>query len=98
MLSDEPGLYRAGLWGIRIENLLLVEPREIPGGERPMLGFETLTFAPIQRALIKTDLLDREETDWLDRYHARVGEIVGPLVEPDVRAWLDAATRPLAAG
>jgi len=98
MLSNEPGLYRAGLWGIRIENLLLVEHREIVGGERPMLGFETLTFAPIQRGLIATDLLDREETHWLDRYHARVREIVGPLVEPEVRAWLDAATRPLAAG
>ena len=98
MLSNEPGLYRAGRWGIRIENLLLVEHREIVGGERPMLGFETLTFAPIQRGLIATDLLDREETHWLDRYHARVREIVGPLVEPEVRAWLDAATRPLAAG
>jgi Xaa-Pro aminopeptidase len=98
MLSNEPGLYRAGLWGIRIENLLLVERREIAGGERPMLGFETLTFAPIQRALIATDLLDGDERHWLDRYHARVREIVGPLVEPDVRAWLEAATRPLAAG
>ena len=95
MLSNEPGYYRAGHWGIRIENLLLVERREIPGGERPMLGFETLTFAPIQRDLVELDLLDPEERGWLDAYHAKVLEIVGPLVEPAVEAWLGAATRPL---
>ena len=95
MLSNEPGYYRAGHWGIRIENLLLVERHEIPGGERPMLGFETLTFAPIQRDLILLDLLDPEERGWLDAYHAKVLAIVGPLVEADVRAWLEAATRPL---
>ena len=95
ILSNEPGLYRAGAWGIRIENLLLVEKREIPGGERPMLGFETLTFAPLGRELIAVDMLDRDERAWVDAYHARVREIVGPLVEPDVRAWLDEATRPL---
>ncbi len=95
MLSNEPGYYRAGHWGIRIENLLLVERRAIPGGERPMLGFETLTFAPIQRDLIVLDLLDRDERDWLDAYHAKVLGVVGPLVEPEVRAWLETATRPL---
>ena len=95
ILSNEPGLYRAGAWGIRIENLILVERREIAGGERPMLGFETLTLAPVQRNLVALDLLDRDEIDWVDGYHARVREVVGPLVEPDVRAWLDAATRPL---
>ncbi len=95
ILSNEPGLYRAGQWGIRIENLILVERREIEGEERPMLGFETLTFAPIQRDLIALDLLDRDEERWIDDYHAQVRAIVGPLVEPDVRAWLDAATRPL---
>ena len=95
ILSNEPGYYRAGAWGIRIENLLLVEERAIPGGERPMLGFETLTFAPIDRALIELPLLDREERDWLDAYHARVREIVAPLVEPEVRAWLEGVTGPL---
>ncbi len=95
MLSNEPGYYRADHWGIRIENLLLVERHEIPGGERPMLGFETLTFAPIQRDLILLDLLDSEERGWLDAYHAKVLAIVGPLVEPEVRAWLEAATKPL---
>lgn len=95
MLSNEPGYYRAGHWGIRIENLLLVERREIAGGERAMLGFETLTFAPIQRDLVMLDLLDRDERGWLDAYHAKVMDMVGPLVEPEVRAWLEAATRPL---
>ena len=95
MLSNEPGYYRADHWGIRIENLLLVERREIPGGERPMLGFETLTFAPIQRDLVLLDLLDPEERLWLDAYHAEVLAIVGPLVEPEVKAWLETATRPL---
>ena len=98
ILSNEPGLYRAGAWGIRIENLILVEPRTIEGGERPMLGFETLTFAPIQRDLVARHLLTPDEELWIDEYHARVREIVGPLVEPDVRAWLDGATRPLRDG
>ena len=95
ILSNEPGLYRAGAWGIRIENLILVERREIPGGERPMLGFETLTFAPIQRDLVSVALLDAGEIRWLDDYHAAVRAVVGPLVEPEVRAWLEAATRPI---
>ncbi len=95
ILSNEPGLYRAGAWGIRIENLILVERRAIAGGERAMLGFETLTFAPIQRDLIRLDLLDRDEELWIDSYHAEVRAIVGPLVETDVRAWLEGATRPL---
>ncbi|WP_237476525.1 aminopeptidase P family protein [Lichenibacterium dinghuense] len=98
ILSNEPGLYRAGQWGIRIENLILVERRPIPGGERPMLGFETLTFAPIQRNLIALDLLDRDEEAWIDDYHARVRDVVGPAVDPEVHAWLDAATRPLREG
>ncbi len=95
ILSNEPGYYRAGQWGIRIENLLMVEPREVAGGERPSLGFETLTFAPIERRLIEPRLMTVEEIAWLDRYHAEVRAKVTPLVEPDVEAWLDAATRPL---
>ena len=98
ILSNEPGLYRAGAWGIRIENLIVVERRDVPGGERPMLGFETLSFAPIQRDLIAVDVLERDEVLWIDDYHAKVREVVGPLVEPEVRAWLDAATRPLGEG
>ena len=92
ILSNEPGYYRAGEWGIRIENLLLVEERTIDGGERPMLGFETLTFAPIDTTLIDVALLDAEERAWLDAYHAAVREMVGPLVEPEVRAWLEGVT------
>ena len=63
-----------------------------------MLGFEVLTFAPIQRNLVALDLLDPDEERWIDDYHARVREVVSPLVEPEVRAWLDAATRPLREG
>ncbi len=95
ILSNEPGYYKAGAWGIRIENLILVEPREILGAERPMLGFETLSFAPIDLALVEPALLTREEIDWLNVYHARVRERVAPLVEPEVRDWLKRATVPL---
>ena len=97
ILSNEPGYYRAGHYGIRVENLVVVtEASEIAGGERPMHGFETLSLAPIDRRLIDPALLSPEEIDWLDAYHARVFAEVGPLVEPDVRHWLEAATAPLA--
>ena len=98
ILSNEPGLYRAGEWGMRIENLLAVTPAATPeGGDRAMLGFETLTLCPIDRRLIEPGLMDRDEIAWLDAYHARVREEVGPLVagEPDTAAWLAAATAPL---
>ena len=95
MLSNEPGYYRAGHWGIRIENLILVEAREVPGGDRPSLGFETLTFAPIERRLIDPALLTADEIAWLDRYHGEVLAKVGPLLDAGVAAWLEAATRPL---
>ena len=98
ILSNEPGYYRDGAFGIRIENLVYVhEARPIPGGDRPMLGFETLTLCPIDRRLIVTGLLDPQEIAWLDAYHARVRAEIEPLVasEPDVRDWLVAATAPL---
>ncbi|MDE0947888.1 MAG: M24 family metallopeptidase, partial [Sphingobium sp.] len=66
ILSNEPGYYKTGEYGIRIENLVLVEERAVPGAEKPMLGFATLTFAPIDRALIATDLLGAEERSWID--------------------------------
>ena len=97
MLSNEPGYYRAGHWGIRIENLILVEERAVPGGERATLGFETLTFAPIERRLIEPALLTPDEMAWLDQYHADVLAKVGPLLDPEVAAWLEASTRPLRA-
>ncbi|MBU1376560.1 MAG: aminopeptidase P family protein [Alphaproteobacteria bacterium] len=93
ILSNEPGYYKEGGYGIRIENLQVVTAAAaIPGGERPMLGFETLTMAPIDRRLIDRDLLSPDERAQLDAYHARVLELVGPLVAPDVRAWLADAT------
>lgn len=96
ILSNEPGYYKEGAYGIRIENLQVVTPPEaIPGGERPMLGFETLTLAPIDRRLIAVDLLTAEERAQLDAYHARVLAVVGPQVEPDVRAWLEHACAPV---
>ncbi|MES2269655.1 MAG: aminopeptidase P family protein [Pseudomonadota bacterium] len=95
ILSNEPGYYKAGEYGIRIENLVLVEPRDVPNAEHAMLGFETLTFAPIDKALIDAQLLSPEERNWLNSYHARVLEIVGPQVEGDAKAWLDAACVPL---
>lgn len=95
ILSNEPGYYREGAFGIRIENLLVVHPAESPDG-RAMLGFETLTLAPIDRRLIDPALLSGDEVAWLDAYHARVRDQIGPLVDPEVRDWLNRATRPLA--
>lgn len=96
ILSNEPGCYLEGRFGIRIENLLAVQPAAVPeGGTRPMLGFETLTLAPIDRALIDPALLDPAERGWIDAYHARVLAEVGPLVEPEVADWLAGACAPL---
>jgi Xaa-Pro aminopeptidase len=96
IVSNEPGYYKEGAYGIRIENLQVVtEAAAVPGGERPMLGFETLTLAPIDRRLVVRDLLTGEERAQLDAYHARVLASVGPLVEPDVRAWLQEACAPI---
>ncbi len=96
-LSNEPGYYKAGEFGIRIENLVLVVEKDIPGAESVMLGFETLTFAPIERTLIEPGLLTEEERRWLDAYHARVLEILGPQLSPEERAWLEGKCRPIAA-
>ncbi len=97
ILSNEPGYYKTGAYGIRIENLIVVrDAAPIPGAEREMLEFETLTLAPIDRALIRKELLSPSELAWLDAYHARVRELVGPLLPAaEERAWLEAATAPL---
>jgi Xaa-Pro aminopeptidase len=96
ILSNEPGYYKAGAYGIRIENLVLVvAAAPVAGGEKPLDAFETLTLAPIDRRLILPELLTPEETAWLDRYHARVVEALSPLLDADSRAWLTAAARPL---
>ncbi|MCL2385633.1 MAG: aminopeptidase P family protein, partial [Alphaproteobacteria bacterium] len=93
ILSNEPGFYKAGHWGIRIENLVIVEPRKIPGAEREMLGFETITRAPIDLALIEPKLLDKGEIAWLNAYHAEVRRDLAPSVEGATRRWLQAATK-----
>jgi Xaa-Pro aminopeptidase len=89
-LSNEPGYYKTGEYGIRIENLILVEPRTIAGGEGDFLGFETLTHVPIDRHLVDTGLLTEKEIAWWNTYHARVLEIVGPQLEGAAKAWLEA--------
>ncbi|HET8613107.1 MAG TPA: aminopeptidase P family protein [Sphingomonas sp.] len=95
ILSDEPGYYKTGEYGIRIENLVLVEERTIAGAEKKMLGFETLTLAPIDRRLIELSMLSPEERVWIDAYHARVAREIGPLVPEATRGWLEKATAPL---
>ncbi len=99
ILSNEPGYYETGAYGIRIENLVLVEERELAGAAGEWLGFETLTLAPIERRLVARDLLSEAEIGWWNAYHARVLEVIGPRLagtgEGAVRAWLEAACRPL---
>jgi len=96
--SNEPGYYKGGEFGIRIENLVLVTPIEVPGAEREMLGFETLTFAPIDRRCIDPALMRPDETAWLDAYHAEVLRVVAPQLEGESLAWLEAACAPLGTG
>ena len=98
ILSNEPGYYKQGEYGIRIENLILVEEREIAGAEGRYFGFETLTFAPIDKALVDTSLLTRDELRWWDDYHAKVLEIVAPQLDGDALAWVTEACAPLAKG
>jgi Xaa-Pro aminopeptidase len=95
ILSNEPGYYRPGQYGIRIENLIYVkEASEIEGGDRKMLSFETLTWCPIDLRLVVAELLTKEEYNWLNDYHAKTREKLMPLIEkPEVKAWLENATR-----
>ncbi|THD53605.1 aminopeptidase P family protein [Phenylobacterium sp.] len=96
IVSNEPGYYKEGAYGIRIETLQFVtEAAMIPGGERPMLGFETLTLAPIDRRLVTKAMLSGEEAAQLDAYHARILGEIGPLVPPFVRTWLEGACAPI---
>jgi Xaa-Pro aminopeptidase len=94
IVSNEPGYYKTGGYGIRIENLVLVQPAE-GASEREMLGFETLTLAPIDRNLIEPSLLEDDEIAWLDAYHTRVRETLTPLVDAETAHWLAAATQPI---
>ncbi len=95
ILSDEPGYYKTGEYGIRVENLVLVVEKEVPGAEKPMLGFEPLTLAPIDLALVDVALLDPSEREWFNAYHARVRDEIGPLLDDTARRWLDESTRPV---
>ena len=96
IVSNEPGYYKTGAYGIRIENLVTVVAVDPPpGAERKLLGFETLTLAPIDTALVELKLLSSDEIAWFDAYHRRVRETIGPLVDAETRAWLDQATRPI---
>ena len=97
ILSNEPGYYKTGAYGIRIENLVLVTKAEVAGAEKEVNAFETLTFAPIDRRLIDPALMTQDEIAWLDVYHTRVAEKLLPLVDAGTRPWLEAATRPLRA-
>ena len=94
IVSNEPGYYKTGAYGIRIENLVLVQPSE-GTAERDMLSFETLTLAPIDRNLIDPSLLEDEEITWLDAYHQRVRETLTPLVDQDTAQWLAQVTQPI---
>lgn len=96
ILSNEPGYYRQGHYGIRIENLVIVTEPELPqAGDKPVMGFETLTLVPIDRRLIVADLLTGEERRWIDQYHARVRTALARSVDAETRAWLEGATAPL---
>ena len=93
IVSNEPGYYKTGAYGIRIENLVAVKAAEIPGADRRYLEFETLTLAPIDLACVEPGLLTEAEKTWLNDYHRRVRETVGPNVDETTRAWLAEATR-----
>ena len=92
ILSNEPGYYKTGAYGIRIENLIVVKKAQIAGAERDMLDFETLTLAPIDLALVDVKLLSAAEKTWLNAYHARVRAELSPLVDAKAKAWLKTAT------
>ena len=99
IVSNEPGYYKPGAYGIRIENLVVVATREAAeNAEQPVLGFETLTLAPIDRHLIDAALLTEAERAWVDAYHARVRDRIGPLLDAPTRTWLNGATAPLPEG
>jgi Xaa-Pro aminopeptidase len=99
ILSNEPGYYKTGRYGIRIENLVLViEAPHVAGAEKPLNAFETLTLAPIDRRLIDPRMLTADEISWLDAYHDRVAQALIYQIDTETRAWLEAATRPLGKG
>jgi Xaa-Pro aminopeptidase len=95
IVSNEPGYYKTGAYGIRIENLVAVKEAQIAGADRRYFEFETLTLAPIDLNAIDVSLLTGAEKAWLNAYHARVREVIAPQVDDPTRAWLTEATRPI---
>jgi len=97
IISNEPGYYKPGEYGIRIENLVLVRgPEAIEGGDIEMFGFETLTLAPLDQKLVDPQLLTDQELHWLNAYHGHVRRQLSPLVDDGVRDWLAKACEPIA--
>ena len=98
ILSNEPGYYREGAFGIRLENLILIDEAAVPAGgdaHRKMLSFRTLTFVPIDRRLIEPQLLTPAEVDWIDSYHRAVVGKIGPRLSAPALSWLTGACAPL---
>ncbi|MDQ3080370.1 MAG: aminopeptidase P family protein [Pseudomonadota bacterium] len=96
ILSNEPGYYKDNDYGIRIENLVLVVEKEVAGADKELLGFETLTFAPIDQRLIVAEMLSEAEAAWLNDYHRQVLDLIGPQLEGEDRIWLETQCAPLA--
>ena len=92
MLSNEPGYYKEGHYGIRLENLIVVKEAEIKGADRPMLDFETLTLVPFDTSALERLLLNRFEVAWINEYHARVYAALAPHLDRKTKAWLKKAT------
>jgi Xaa-Pro aminopeptidase len=98
ILSNEPGYYKTGEYGIRTESLVVVTPVATPpGGEVALLGFDTLTLVPIDLSLVEPSILSTDEIAWLDGYHARVRQLIAPRVDDATQAWLETSTQPIAA-
>lgn len=94
-ISNEPGYYKAGDYGIRLENLVLVEPREIAGAEGDYFGFETLTLVPFDATMLEVSLLSPDEIAWWNAYHARVREVIAPQLTGEEKEWLEARCEPI---
>ena len=92
--SNEPGYYKAGKYGIRIENLVIVREEKL-SDEQEMMGLETITFAPIDKNMIETSLLNEDEKTWFNDYHAEVWDKLSPLMEGEAKDWLKEATAAL---
>ena len=95
IISNEPGYYKQGEYGIRIENLVLVVEKPVAGGDKETLGFETLTYVPIDKRLIDASMLSDRELDWLNNYHAEVLKLIGPQLKGEDKAWLERQCAPL---